>query len=88
MRVSIDDGVLNAASQSMILILMILWVLFSVIFFCSLAVAASLPIPPLNCQPLMNDATLNMYHEVSETESEYAYAGTSNTDHKLETVAG
>ena len=56
----------------MILTLVIVWVFFSVIFFGSLAIAASRPLPPMDPDTLINDPSLQDY-QLIPAKAEYAY---------------
>jgi hypothetical protein len=62
----------------MILTLIILWVAGSVVFFGSLAIAASRPVPPLNPEDLINgpdwDQTQSEDHALAQPQFAYSAA--------------
>jgi hypothetical protein len=71
---------------SMILTLLIVWVLFSVVFFGSIAVAASRPLPPLDIAELANDPDLQRLQAEMSTEAESVFHPAAHPE--LETVQG
>ncbi len=70
----------------MILTLIALWVVCSVIFFGSLAIAASVPMPPIDHQSLLDDPSLKDYQMPGVSQGELAYSGTGVASRNLESM--
>lgn len=74
-------------SRSMILTLVLIWIALSMVFFGSLAIAASRPIPSMNIEVTNEEESFHSFSTEIPVEPDFSFAATS-TSPKFESLHG